>query len=79
MSERLKAFFAKGMGPVPQNFKVGDVVRLKSSDPKMTVRAVDTDADTGEITIFCDWFSGNTAQHENFPADALRDASNDMM
>ena len=62
---------------MPQNFKVGDVVRLKSGGPKMTVRAVDTDATSGEVTIYCDWFAGTTAHHEYFPPDALRDASAD--
>jgi uncharacterized protein YodC (DUF2158 family) len=43
----------------------------------MTVRAVDTDATSGEVTIYCDWFAGTTAHHEYFPPDALRDASAD--
>jgi uncharacterized protein YodC (DUF2158 family) len=37
-------------------FKAGDVVRLKSGGPKMTVRRAETD---GEVV--CEWFSEKKA------------------
>lgn len=35
------------------DFKVGDVVRLKSGGPLMTIRVIDND---GTREIYCDWF-----------------------
>jgi uncharacterized protein YodC (DUF2158 family) len=58
--------------------KVGDIVKRKSGGPRMTVRVIDTDTASGEVTVFCDWFSGTTHQQGNFPPDALRDASMDL-
>jgi uncharacterized protein YodC (DUF2158 family) len=47
-------------------FKVGDVVQLKSGGPKMTVTTIRTDS------LDCSWFEG-VKQHEgNFPPDALQ-------
>jgi uncharacterized protein YodC (DUF2158 family) len=47
-------------------FKVGDVVQLKSGGPKMTVTVIRADG------LDCTWFEG-VKQHEgNFPPDALK-------
>lgn len=35
-------------------FKNGDVVKLKSGGPKVTVRRVEEDGE-----VICDWFSGH--------------------
>ena len=37
----------------------GDVVRLKSGGPKMTVFAVDTAEITEELSVWCEWFDGD--------------------
>ena len=42
-------------------FKPGDVVRLKSGGPAMTVTAIGEDG--GETKAFCVWFEG-TEQHQ---------------
>lgn len=52
-----------------QAFKVGDVVRLKSDGPKMTVIYISEDG----TTISCTWFvsSGSKPETGSFPAEAL--------
>ena len=40
-----------------EDFKVGDVVQLKSGGPKMTVNRVDGDE------ISCEWFEGRQEPH----------------
>ena len=48
------------------NFKTGDVVRLKSGSPKMTVHTSDTGA------VSCQWFDRNgKTQKDSFPPDML--------
>jgi uncharacterized protein YodC (DUF2158 family) len=37
----------------------GDVVRLKSGGPKMTVTDIDEDQFTGQKTVWCEWFDEN--------------------
>jgi uncharacterized protein YodC (DUF2158 family) len=59
-------------------FKVGDIVRLRSGGPRMTVRAVDVEPASGEVTVFCNWFARNRIEQGNFPPDTLRDASGDL-
>jgi uncharacterized protein YodC (DUF2158 family) len=53
--------------------KVGDVVKLKSGGPKMTV----IDAQYPD-EVECKWFSGSETKFDKFPAAALRDASQDL-
>lgn len=48
-------------------FKVGDVVELKSRGPKMTVEEVKT----GD-KVLCVWFDGSTEKRGVFPADTLQ-------
>ena len=50
-------------------FKVGDVVRLKSGGPKMTVVEAKEDD-----SIECQWFASNEPKHETFRAETLKDA-----
>lgn len=58
-----------------ESFKEGDVVRLKSHGPKMTV----TDVDTQMRTIHCMWFAGATVCRDTFrPATLKRDDGNDI-
>ena len=48
-------------------FKIGDVLRLKSGGPRMTVGEMDTDG-----TCRCEWFDKNHAfNHDIFKAKML--------
>ena len=47
-------------------FKVGDVVRLKSGGPAMTVQSV-----KAEGRLFCQWFVEGEPHSEYFHADSL--------
>jgi len=46
-------------------FKVGDVVRLKSGGPPMTVTEVGKASE--EPTIWCQWFEGADTKNGTFP------------
>jgi uncharacterized protein YodC (DUF2158 family) len=50
-----------------EQFKVGDVVQLKSGGPKMTVSELESDN-----RVFCIWFSGNDRKSDTFIAQALK-------
>ena len=50
-------------------FKAGDVVRLKSGGPDMTVTTAGTDS--GVPTVWCSWFIGNKQEKGYFPDDAV--------
>lgn len=47
-------------------FKVGDVVKLKSSGPKMTVTNISSDNE-----VSCIWFDVNERKNGCFPLDTL--------
>lgn len=51
------------------DFKPGDLVRLKSGGPLMTVRAVNHD--DGDTTVFCDWFVQQDGKSGHFPPTSL--------
>lgn len=51
-------------------FKVGDVVRLKSGGPDMTVTNVGKES--GMLTVWCAWFVGTKQEKGYFPADAVQ-------
>ncbi len=50
-------------------FKVGDVVKLKSNSPKMTVDSVNQNP-TKDL-VRCIWFSGDHVQSGNFSEETL--------
>jgi len=47
------------------NIKLGDVVKLKSGGPKMTVREITNNR------AYCDWFDGTNSKKDNFPLTSL--------
>lgn len=50
-------------------WNVGDIVRLKSGGPRMTVE------DTGMVnTVVCVWFVGTKVERNSFPVSALERA-----
>lgn len=49
-------------------FKTGDVVKLRSGGPMMTVTYVQS----GPETVHTTWFSGDKQEIGSFPVDALR-------
>jgi uncharacterized protein YodC (DUF2158 family) len=51
------------------NFKVGDIVNLKSGSPMMTVTRVGTT--NGEPTVWCVWFLESEQKSGTFPPGAL--------
>lgn len=55
--------------PPGEQFKTGDVVRLKTGGPPMVVRAVSGD------TAYCQWFAGVELRQGTFLFSSLRDAS----
>jgi uncharacterized protein YodC (DUF2158 family) len=48
--------------------KVGDVVRLKTGGPEMTVEA----ADARDADVICTWLADEAPQHRRFKSLALR-------
>jgi len=53
-------------------FKVGDVVKLKSGGPNMTVSSYGTDfSDRPTKNVDCKWFAGAKAQSAAFHEDLL--------
>lgn len=52
-----------------QKFKTGDIVKLKSGGPPMTVKELGPEDRGGEY--LCEWFSGSTLKSSNFAPDSL--------
>jgi uncharacterized protein YodC (DUF2158 family) len=53
-------------------FKVGDVVRLKSGGPAMTVTSVEPGEGDGGHAVFCIWFNAKGNEKSgHYPAAAL--------
>jgi uncharacterized protein YodC (DUF2158 family) len=51
-------------------YKIGDVVRLKSGGPAMTITMVGDNY--GTPTVWCQWFDHkHTLQNGDFPPDAV--------
>lgn len=69
-----------GKNPVP--FKVGDIVRLKSGGPPMTVvqiPAIDWSSLPplpGDSQFVCTWFEGKRHHQKSFPAEAIEATPN---
>jgi uncharacterized protein YodC (DUF2158 family) len=53
-------------------FKVGDIVQLKSGGPEMTVTVVGDHY--GTPTVWCVWFVGTKQEKGDFPSGALKPA-----
>ncbi|MGA1303200.1 MAG: YodC family protein [Cyanobium sp.] len=53
-------------------FKVGDVVQLKSGGPMMTITSIE--ANHGLLSTT--WFDGTRQEKESFPLDAVLHAQN---
>ena len=53
-----------------KDFKLGDIVQLRSGGPKMTVRNVSDESDRHHF-IYCDWFAGSKSQRAQFPPASL--------
>jgi len=51
-----------------ENFKVGNVVNLKSGGPKMTIEHIDSKMET----ISCSWFNKEKLKNGKFHPDELK-------
>lgn len=55
-------------------FKAGDIVRLKSGGPEMTVNNLHVE-ETGQVRVYCSWFAEtktkSTSKKDNFPDTSL--------
>ncbi|MFC3606735.1 YodC family protein [Stutzerimonas tarimensis] len=52
-------------------FKIGDIVKLKSGGPEMTVQQAPTDTST---YYKCQWFAGKKLESGVFPEGSLESA-----
>ena len=53
-------------------FKPGDIVKLKSGGPDMTIQEeqqISSGGKTGKY--WCQWFAGKKLERGNFPADSI--------
>ncbi|EPP4132714.1 YodC family protein [Vibrio vulnificus] len=50
------------------SFKTGDIVKLKSGGPDMTIQG------KGPAGYWCQWFAGKKLERGQFPADSLEHA-----
>ncbi len=55
-----------GAMPTMSKYKMGDIVRLKSGGPGMTVELIEQSG-----RIYCHWFSGNKLEGGTFSPDAI--------
>lgn len=62
---------ARHMSDEAIEFQIGDVVRLKSGGPAMTVTNVGEAAMTGKQTVWCMWFDTKGQQNGSFPLGAV--------
>ena len=56
-------------------FKIGDVVRLKSGSPEMTITSVGDQVGLvrlGPESVACRWFDGKKMMSARFPPDSLQ-------
>jgi len=51
-----------------ESFSVGDLVKLKSGGPVMTVKSIDIGSD---FDYYCQWFSGKKLETGNFDKNAV--------
>lgn len=58
-----------------EQVKAGDIVRLKSGGPKMTVTQVGESAMVREPTVWCVWFVGAKKFEDTFSPDVLETAT----
>ncbi len=59
-------------------FQIGNVVRLKSGGPKMTVKQLDMLTDDKQTSgILCEWFYNSMQQEKTFHPDSIAVVSND--
>ena len=54
-----------------QEFKVGDIVQLKSGGPKMTVNEVLETHGEDKQDVRCAWFAGSKHEHAYFSVETL--------
>lgn len=56
-----------------QIFNIGDIVRLKSGGPDMTIKEVGKHHSTGEFVgrYTCQWFAGKKLDDGTFPQPSL--------
>lgn len=54
-------------------FSAGDVVRLKSGGPDMTVRKIGSN--DGEPLVIVDWFEGTQSKNGAYPPSSLENAT----
>ena len=49
-------------------FKVGEIVKLKSGGPEMTIQSL---PGTSNEYYYCQWFAGKKLEQGRFPTDSL--------
>ncbi|NTX09089.1 DUF2158 domain-containing protein [Myxococcus sp. CA040A] len=59
------------MAKAKAGFQIGDIVRLKSGGPNMTVKFQYA---TGNYSYKCQWFAGKKLEEGEFPIDSLERA-----
>jgi uncharacterized protein YodC (DUF2158 family) len=54
---------------MPEQFKTGDVVMLKSGGPKMTITKINSSSE-----VWCAWFEGSKKSSSYFESNSLKHA-----
>ena len=60
---------------MPDAIKAGDVVRLRSGGPKMTVTNVGVPQFGSKTMVWCVWFDGTDKKEGTFPPEAVVEAA----
>lgn len=53
------------------DFKPGDVVKLKSGSPPMTISSVGSSQMSSRVQAGCIWFDGTAEKRASFPLETL--------
>ena len=57
--------------PKQTKFNIGDIVKLKSGGPDMTVQTENENSITGAISYHCQWFAGKKLESGKFPPESI--------